>query len=241
MSVEAPFTRSDMLRLPPEERQAFLDAEDRELKSIEDMEVEEREVPIPPGVKPLTSIFTYKYKEPVTQPPDPVTGIVPTQILAKARWAGREFKTMPMTEFFETFAPTGKNVTFRLFMLITLALSYVTLQLDVNTAFLYASLSKPVYMYPPPGRPCKPGHCLKIVKALYGLRAAPREWNHLLESFITGLGFVVSSLDSCLFYKWVDGSIILILIYVDDILMTAKDQSYLDNLKDLFMKRFQCK
>ena len=96
-------------------------------------------------------------------------------------------------------------------------------------------------MHHSPGRPCAPGHCLKIMKALYGLRAAPRKWNLRLSSFKIGLGFAVSNLDSCLFYKRVNEHIVLILIYVDDILMTAKDQNYLDELKDQFTNRYQCK
>ena len=51
----------------------------------------------------------------------------------------------------------------------------------------------------------------------------------------------MSALDACLFYYWIDGSIVLILIYVDDILIAAKDQSIIDELKDNFMKRFKCK
>ena len=66
MSVETPLTRSEMLSLPQEERQAFLDAECRELTSIEYMGVEEGEVPIPKGVKPLSSLFVYKDKDPIT-------------------------------------------------------------------------------------------------------------------------------------------------------------------------------
>ena len=49
------------------------------------MGVEEGEVPIPKGVKPISSLFVYKYKDPITQPPDPVTGEVKTKILAKTR------------------------------------------------------------------------------------------------------------------------------------------------------------
>lgn len=142
---------------------------ENELKSIEDRGVVEAEVPIPPGVKLMDSNFVYKYKDPVSQAPDPITGIQPTEKLVKTRWVGKKFKDSPMPEFFQTYAPTGKNVTFRIIFLIVLALNLMTLHLDVNTAFLYADLGKPVYMRGPPGRPCKPGHCLKIVKALYGL------------------------------------------------------------------------
>lgn len=49
-----------------------------------------------------------------------------------------------MTEFYEIHASTGKNVIFRIFMLLTLALTFVILQLDVNIASLYADLEKQV-------------------------------------------------------------------------------------------------
>ena len=104
-------------------------------------------------------------------------------------------------------------------MIITTILMMSCEHIDVNTAFLYATLESPVYMVGPPGYPCKPGQCLKITKALYGCRTAPREWYQLLCDFILTLGFVTSLLDPCLFFQTVCSDLVIIYIYVDDILL----------------------
>ena len=149
------------------------------MHAIEEREVIEDEVVIPKGVKPIDTRFVYKWKDPISQPPDPITGEVKTSQVAKVRWTVKDFKSKPMTEFYETFAPTAKNVTFRIFLLISLSMRMCIHHIDVNTAFLYAPLEKPVYVKASPGRPCKESYCLKLVKALYGLRSAPRAWNTL--------------------------------------------------------------
>jgi len=61
-------------------------------------------------------------------------------------------------------------------------------QLDVNTAFLNAPLDTPVYMECPEGYE-KPGHVIRLRKALYGLREAPRAWNQLLVQSLRAMGF----------------------------------------------------
>ena len=78
MTVDAPLYRNDILALDDESVRIFLEVEDKELQAIEDREVVEGEVPIPKGVKPIDTRFVYKWKDPVSQPPDPVTGEIPS-------------------------------------------------------------------------------------------------------------------------------------------------------------------
>jgi hypothetical protein len=91
--------------------------------------------------------------------------------VAKARLTMTDFKIRG-DNLRETFAPTGRGVTFRLLMIIATCLMMYCDHIDVTTAFLYAKLVQPMYMRGFPGQPCKTGYCLKVVKALYGCRTA---------------------------------------------------------------------
>jgi len=207
------------------------EAEEAELNSMIQRQVIEGEVPTPKGVKPIKSRFVYKWKD--ADKPTPK---------AKVRWVAKGYSQTAGIDYGETFAPTGKNVVFRILLLLVLTYGMQCQQIDVNTAFLYADIEKPVYMEGPPGRPCKPGHCLKIRKCIYGLKQSPRDWHKLLRSFIIGIGFTQSRLDSCVFYDiTVYGSPRYILIYVDDILLFTMTNQEASGLKEQFLERFDCK
>ena len=58
---------------------------------------------------------------------------------------------------------------------------------------------------------------MKLNKALYGLREAPRIWFDTIKAFFIKHGFKQSTLDECLFYKkYSDHTSIDVLLHVDD-------------------------
>lgn len=64
-------------------------------------------------------------------------------------------------------------------------------------------------------------HVCKLIKSLYGLKQAPRAWNSKFTSYFPALGFRTSLSDTSLLVK-VDGDdIILLLLYMDDIILTG--------------------
>jgi hypothetical protein len=62
----------------------------------------------------------------------------------------------------------------------------------------------------------------RLNKSLYGLKLAPRAWySRFFATFLLTLGFVEAKLDTSLFiYHHADG-IACLLLYVDDIILTA--------------------
>ncbi|KAM4057712.1 reverse transcriptase (RNA-dependent DNA polymerase) [Hirsutella rhossiliensis] len=114
----------------------------------------------------------------------------------------------------DTYAATLRARTFRLLIAFCCLEDFETEQYDVKTAFLYAILRQEVYCQPPPGF-SMPGLCLKLLKALYGLRISPKLWFEEISSFFTELGAQQLVEDACvLVYKGV-----IIFIFVDDIVM----------------------
>jgi hypothetical protein len=61
--------------------------------------------------------------------------------------------------------------------------------MDVKSAFLNGDLKEEVYLHQSPGFaiPSKEGNVLRLRKALYGLRQAPRAWNAKLDSIVKGI------------------------------------------------------
>ena len=86
--------------------------------------------------------------------------------------------------------------------------------------------------------PSKENYVCKLKKSLYCLKQSPRQWYKRFDSFILLHGFKRSEYDSCVYIKIVDGSHIYLLLYVDDILITAKSRLEITTLKKLLSSEF---
>ncbi|GKA56145.1 ribonuclease H-like domain-containing protein [Tanacetum coccineum] len=104
--------------------------------------------------------------------------------------------------------------------------------LDVKNAFLHGHLSKTVYMHQPPGfvDPNKPNYVCHLQRSLYGLKQAPRAWFQRFASYATRVGFQHSKTDSSLFVFHRGSNIAYLLLYVDDIILTASSLAFLQRI-----------
>jgi hypothetical protein len=88
--------------------------------------------------------------------------------------------------------------------------------------------------------PGKENFVCKLKKSLYDLKKPPRQWYKKFDSFMIANGFKRSLYDSCVYIKFVDGSPIY-LLYVDDILIVAKSNIDIANLKVQLSSEFEMK
>jgi hypothetical protein len=70
-----------------------------------------------------------------------------------------------------------------------------------------------------------------VLKALYGLRQSGREWNSELNQWLLDRGYLRSMPEPCLYYRFENDTVMLVLIYVDDILVATNDE---EGKKELF-------
>ncbi|KAL5739748.1 hypothetical protein ACOSP7_028638 [Xanthoceras sorbifolium] len=119
-------------------------------------------------------------------------------------------------------------------------------QLDVKTAFLHGELEEQIDMQHPQGfivEALKEKNIMFVCKkSLYGLKQSPRQWYKRFDSFMIGSGYSRSNNDSCVYFrKNDDGSFVYLLLYVDDMLIAAKNMSDIDELKKQMKNEFEMK
>ncbi|PNX71029.1 retrovirus-related Pol polyprotein from transposon TNT 1-94, partial [Trifolium pratense] len=169
-------------------------------------------VPSPSHKQPIGCKWVFRVKE----NPD---GIIQKY---KARLVAKGFHQRAGTDFTETFSPVVKPVTVRTVLTIAVTNKWPIQQIDVNNAFLNGVLEEEVYMHQPPGFEVQEkGLVCKLNKALYGLKQAPRAWFDRLKAALVAYGFKASKCDPSLFIMTSATLQMLVLVYVDDIIITG--------------------
>ncbi|XP_028066772.1 uncharacterized protein LOC114269610 [Camellia sinensis] len=92
-------------------------------------------------------------------------------------------------------------------------------------------LAKEVYMSPPPGLFHPPGVVCRLRCALYGLKQSPRAWYQRFHSVALQLGFRLSHHDCALFVRRSSVGLVLLLLYVDDMIITGSDYGPIEETK----------
>jgi len=115
--------------------------------------------------------------------------------------------------------------------------------LDVKNAFLHGTLSETVYCAQPAGfeDPALPGHVCRLNRSLYGLKQAPRAWYSRFATYLQQLGFVEAKTDTSLFVFHRGADTVYLLLYVDDIVLTASSSQLLRRTIDALQREFAMK
>ena len=112
--------------------------------------------------------------------------------------------------------------------------------MDIANGFLNGDLQEEVFMSQPQGfiNPQFPTHVCKLHKALYGLKKAPRAWFHKHHVALQDYGFQTSQADPSLFFCHTSTNTLILLVYVDDILVTSSCSSMVDDLISYLHNKF---
>ena len=81
----------------------------------------------------------------------------------------------------------------------------------------------------------------RLNRSLYGLKQAPRAWYSRFASHLLHLGFVEAKSDTSLFVYHCGADTIYLLLYVDDIVLTASSDGLLRRTIDALQQQFSMK
>ena len=162
----------------------------------------------------------------------------------KARLVARGFTQEYEIDYEETFAPMARLSSIMTLIVVSAACKWPLFQLDVKNAFLNGELSEEVYMRLPPCYSHPLGFPLRVFRlqrALYGLKQAPRAWFAKFSSTISQHGFSSCSFDTTLFLRRSGHGITILLLYVDDMIITGDDMQGIQDLKHFLGRQFEMK
>jgi hypothetical protein len=163
---------------------------------------------LPRGHRAITLKWVFKLKR------DEVCAIVKH----KARLVARDFVQREGIDFDDTFTPMARMESVRLLFALVAQEGRRVHHMDVRSVFLNDDLKEEVYVHQPLGFaiPDKEGKVLRLRKALYGLRQAPRARNAKLDSTLKGMGFGQSPHEAVIYRRGSGGNTMLVGVYVDE-------------------------
>ena len=206
---------------------------EEEIKLLRENDTFEETI-LPQGVKAIGGRWVYIVKD----EPD-------KKERYRSRYCAKGYGQKEGIDYDETFSPTAKFPSLRMLVKVGRKKNLIVHQMDVSSAYLHANIDVVLYVEPAKGfvKLDSLGRKLfwKLKKSIYGLKQSGRNWFCLLHKFLISNNFEQSLVDPCLYTKYENDSIIIILFWVDDIIIAASDFDILNSVKKSFHEKFKMK
>ena len=190
-------------------------------------------VDLPLGSKPLGYKWIFKRK----------TKTDGTIDKYKARLVIKGYKQKEGLDYFDTYSPVTRVTSIRMVLAIAALRNLEIHQMDVKTAFLNGDLDEEIYMEQPKGfvAPGQEKKVCKLVKSLYGLKQALKQWHQKFDSIVLANGFKINECDKCIYIKNTVNDYVILCLYVDDMLIVCSDDEMIKSTKAMLSTRFDMK
>jgi hypothetical protein len=159
----------------------------------------------------------------------------------KARLIAKGYVQRAGVDIDEVFAPIARMESVRLMLALAAHQGWEVNHMDVKSAFLNGELKEKVYIAQPPGFIIKGAEkkVLRMRKALYDLKQAPRAWNAKLDVTMSVLGFQRSSSEHGVYTRSSGKSRLIVGIYVDNLITTGHENDDIMAFKAEMKKVFR--
>ena len=200
-----------------------------------------REVLLPKGRKAISTRVLMKRKEDGRFRP---------------RLVARGFEQEYGLDYKEVFAPVANYPTFRLGIAIAASERRQVRTFDITSAYANSDVNEELYIEIPNGymdfgrkfmkkewkledEELKERGVLQILKTLQGIKQGAYNWYNEFEGKLKSLGFNTCKYEPCLFYQYVKGQLLLLILWVDDFLWIApmEAEDLLDKIKKIYKVR----
>jgi Reverse transcriptase (RNA-dependent DNA polymerase) len=111
--------------------------------------------------------------------------------------------------------------------------------IDVEAVFLNGDLDEIIYMECPDGIVCEADEVVRLNRSMYGLVQAARQFYLKFKPILISVGFTQCKAEPCLFFKTVNGVLIMMAIHVDDCYVIGKIDIINQAVKDIELKRLK--
>eukprot|EP00253_Pinus_taeda_P030191 PITA_30191 len=111
-------------------------------------------------------------------------------------------------------------------------------QMDVKNAFFHGDLLEEIYMERPHGFVQDSSLVCRLKKSLYGLKQGHRAWYAKMDSFLLSQNFETCKCDPNVYMLRTHDSLLILVFYVDDLLITGSSTSAFATAKRALHDRF---
>ena len=80
---------------------------------------------------------------------------------------------------------------------------------------------------------------VSLISRVYGLKQAPRAWDAKMDSFLLDNGFSRCHYDNTINTKKVGKLLIILVLYVDDIILTSSDPNHINHVNSSLKNNFE--
>nr|GEX52863.1 zinc finger, CCHC-type [Tanacetum cinerariifolium] len=188
---------------------------------------------LPKGVKPIRSKWVFKKK---LNPCGSINAF-------KARLVSKGDRQREGLDYFDTYASVARISSIRTLIAISAIKGLYVHQMDVKTTFLNGYLHEEVYMKQPEGFVIQgqENKVYRLVKSLYSLKKAPKQWHERFDTTVISFGFKHNSADRCIYTKSMKDYTVVICLYVDDMLIISTTINGISETKSYLSSNFKIK